>query len=127
MTSSTDNKGNTYIVSKLASTKWPITTLLIELSEQLRIRSALMELTWRNRNDNVEADALTNQDYTGFDERLRISCDFKNIKWLVLPEIMGLSVDLYREVQEQRLQAKSSKIRRPKTSGRRGLKWTDPW
>jgi hypothetical protein len=127
LTSSTDNKGNTYIVNKLASTKWPITTLLIELSEQLRRRSAIMDLQWRQRDLNMEADALTNMELDGFDPLLRVGSTFSDIKWLVLPDIMETSVALYKEVQQQRERpkthlAKSSHHRKP-----RGMKSTDPW
>ena len=127
LTGSTDNRGNTYIVTKLASTKWPITTLLIELSEQLRKRGAILNLTWKKRDDNSEADALTNCDYTKFSPELRVGKCFSDISWIVLDEIMDLSSQLYREVAAQR-----SKKNLPARTFRRQailkrLKWSDPW
>ena len=127
LTGSTDNRGNTYIVTKLASTKWPITTLLIELSEQLRKRGAILNLTWKKRDDNSEADALTNCDFSKFNPELRIDKRFSDISWIVLDEIMDLSSQLYREVASQR-----SKGNLPARTYRRQailkrLKWSDPW
>ena len=127
MTSSTDNRGNTYIVAKLASTKWPITTLLIELSEQLRARSAIMNLVWRRRDDNAEADALTNMDLKGFDPALRVGTTFKEIKWLVLDEIMDTSVQLYQEIRQQKEQQGHKRGKWNKAKGKAALKWRDPW
>ena len=127
LTGSTDNRGNSYIVSKLASTKWPITSLLIELSEQLRRRSTVLNLVWRKRDDNSEADALTNGDYKGFDPKHRVGTVFSAIPFMVLNEVMQLSAELYKEVSMQRSQRNTGDKPRKKTAAKDRLKWTDPW
>ena len=130
LTGTTDNKGNSYIVKKLASTKWPLTTLLLELSEQLRMRKAILDLEWRRRDDNSEADALTNCDFKGFNPDLRVGATFDQIEWLVLPEIMGASQDLYKDVVRQREEIRQSKVKPipvPKAKVQQRLKWKDPW
>jgi hypothetical protein len=127
LTSSTDNRGNTYIVNKLASTKWPITSLLVELSEQLRRRSAIMDLKWRQRDLNSEADALTNMQLEGFDPNRRVGNKFSDIKWLVLPEIMEVSVSLYKDIQTQRELPKTVRPTIIHSRKSRGLRTTDPW
>ena len=127
LTGTTDNRGNSYIVTKLASTKWPITTLLIELSEQLRLRGTILRLQWRKRDDNSEADALTNSDYSMFTPELRVGGKFGDIPWLVLGEIMDLSTKLYKEVTEQRGQRGPTQIKKGRTSIRQRLRWSDPW
>ena len=131
ITGSTDNRGNSFIVRKLASTKWPIVALLIELSEQLRRRRALLDLQWVPRGDIVEADELTNQDYHSFDLQDRIEVDFKAIQWAVLPEISQVSGELYQDVCRQREERKqkglppAEKRRKGPATGK--LKWTNPW
>ena len=127
LTGSTDNRGNSYIVSKLASTKWPITSLLIELSEQLRRRSTVLNLVWRKRDDNSEADALTNGDYKGFDPKHRVGTVFSAIPFMVLDEVMRLSAELYKEVSMQRSRRNAGDKPRKKTAAKDRLKWTDPW
>jgi hypothetical protein len=95
LTASTDNKGNSYIINKLSSTKWPITALLIEASEQLRCRNAILNLRWLKRDDNAQADALTNSDYTLFKDCNRVGTSFADVKWKRLGTIMQVSQDLY--------------------------------
>ena len=127
---STDNKGNSYIINKMCSTKWPMIPLLLELSEQLRVRDAELHLSWLPRELNTEADALSNLVFTGFDESKRINCDFGPLKWLVLAEVMKSSEDLYHQVCQQREETKRRKGPPPnirKLAGNKRLKWTDPW
>ena len=131
ITGSTDNRGNSFIVRKLASTKWPIVALLIELSEQLRARKALLDLQWVPRGENTEADELTNQDYHSFDEADRINVCFKELQWRALPEILQVSGELYNDVCRQREERKSGKavpmVKRRKGPALGKLKWKDPW
>jgi hypothetical protein len=130
LTGATDNLGNSFIVRKLSSTKWPIVALMIELSEQLRKRRALLDLVWVPRDDNKEADELTNLDYHSFDTANRILVDFGKIKWEVLPEILQVSGDLYKDVCQQRESHKvrgSGPVAKRKRATAGKLKWTDPW
>ena len=127
LTGSTDNRGNSYIVAKLASTKWPIAVLLIELSEQLRARKSMLELTWRRREDNKEADALTNQEFAGFDPACRVGTSYKDIRWLVLDSVMDLSAQLYDEIQQQKRTRLEGPGIHPKRRGKQAMKWRDPW
>jgi hypothetical protein len=128
LTGATDNLGNSFIVRKLASTKWPITTLLVELAEQLRSRGALLDLTWVPRDDNAPADALTNLDFSLFNPDLRLDCKLKEVPWLVLPELMKVSADLYEEVCSQREKAKATLAKaKRRVHPTKKLKWTDPW
>lgn len=128
LTGATDNLGNSFIVRKLASTKWPITTLLVELSEQLRVRGALLDLTWVSRDDNVPADALTNLDYSMFNGARRIDFKLSEVEWLVLPELMKVSEELYSEICAQREKSKGTPVKaKRRVHPSKKLKWTDPW
>ena len=77
VTGATDNLGNSFAVSKMLSTKWPLTALVIELGEQLRDRNVDLQLAWIRRNFNVEADDLTNLNFSKFDMGLRIPVETK--------------------------------------------------
>ena len=90
-----------------------------------------MDLQWVPRGENTLAVELTNQDYSSFCMEDRINVEFKDIQWQVLPEILQVSGDLYRDVCRQREQHKLKNHRdvnkgkkRPATGK---LKWTDPW
>ena len=64
----TDNQSNTYAISKMMSTKYPLATLLVmELSETLRARSCELNLHWIPRDRNQLADDLTNEKFDAFD------------------------------------------------------------
>ena len=59
----TDNLGNTFMVSKLMTSKFPLVVILAEVVAQLRTRSMVLNLGWVPRDQNEEADALTNGDF----------------------------------------------------------------
>ena len=73
----TDNLGNTYVVSKLMTTKYPLFPVLIQLAVDLEEKGAMLELKWRRRDFNKEADALTNEDFSSFDVARRLTGDVR--------------------------------------------------
>ena len=66
LTAGGDNQSNGFTRDKLSSTKYPLYLVLMERSLQLRRRNLLLSVAWRPRDENVEADALTNEVFTGF-------------------------------------------------------------
>ena len=130
ITGATDNLGNTYAVSKLMSTKWPLTTLLLELSEQLRTRQLCLQLVWRKRDENAEADSITNEDFSGFNGARRMTVDPASLPWLVLPELMEASKLLYQGIVDERERA-TLLPKRPfvwkKTAANKRFRTSQPW
>ena len=127
---STDNKGNSYIVRRMLSTKWPIMPLLIELSEQLRAREAELYLSWIPRDLNQEADDLSNLKFDVFDKDKRILFDMAGIPFIVFNSLIGVTGSMYADIVKQREEARARK--RPfagvgKLRGSKKLKWTSPW
>jgi len=119
----TDNKGNSFSVSKLMSTKFPTTLLLMELSEQLRSRSLELHLNWIPRGQNEPADDLSNMCFTRFSPDRRIELVGEDLKFLVLPHLTRVSQDLFdkiKHVREKRKEAgflphpESSRSKKPK-------------
>ena len=72
-------------------TKYPMYLVLIELSEQMRLRNMIFSIAWRPRDENEEADALTNEVFTGFDPGLRVPLQWDKLEFLVLPHLTELA------------------------------------
>jgi hypothetical protein len=122
----TDNQANIHSVKKLISTKYPLTILLMELSEQLRYRNASLSLRWVPRTLNQEADDLTNNDFSKFDSGNRICIDQKTLEFKVLREINEAAALLFKDIQEK----KKNKIclrKEKKTKVTERMKWRNPW
>ena len=123
----TDNRGNAFALKRGMSTKFPLALLLMELAEELRSKDLSLDLEWVKRDMNVEADALSNGDWSKFSESKRIQFDMDNMGWKILPEIMARGEELYREVsklKEEKKEEKKSKSARRAAGGRKVLpKW----
>ena len=72
MSGKTGILGNSDAVSMITSTKWPLTALLADPSEEPRARRAALDLDWPPRDENQEADDLSNVKTMDFDESRRI-------------------------------------------------------
>ena len=91
----TDNLGNTYVLSKLMSSKFPLIVILAELAAQLRSRGMGLRLGWAPRDQNEEADALTNGEFGAFAASRRIMIDVETIRWKVLPQMLAVAGSIY--------------------------------
>ena len=63
------------------STKPPLSAVVMELSEQLEARGSWLKLAWVPRQQNEEADALSNEQFDGFDMDKRIHLSPKDVEW----------------------------------------------
>ena len=70
----------------------------MELALQLHLRRLNLELHWLPRLQNVEADALTNNDTTRLDPCRRIRFDLQDFKGLVMGEMLTAGTELYTEI-----------------------------
>ena len=68
----TDNQSNSRLANKWITTKLPLALVAMELATQLADRHLELDLKWRRRDLNQEADALTNSKFEGFDPALRV-------------------------------------------------------
>ena len=125
----TDNQGNQAVMSRLMTSKFPLVVILVELAAQLELRNIDLALDWVPRDQNEPADALSNGDFAMFDEKRRVHIDMGQTKWLLLPEILEVSADLYKDVQTAKARRKlggtSVPARRLPAGGR--LRDRDPW
>ena len=131
ITGITDNLGNAFLVHKFLSCKFPLSIILMEVSCQLRRLNLEMDLGWVPRDQNTQADALTNSSFEDFDESRRIVVNFENIEFMVLRELMAEAGKLDEDIRlvKSSKEAKQDKFARERSpKQRRGeMKWRDPW
>ena len=118
----TDNLSNSYAVSKWMSTKYPLTILIMELSETLRTRGCELHLEWIPRERNQLADDLTNQDFKHFSLDSRVQFVGGDTRWLVLDGLMAKAQEFHMELAEER----KRKVTDPKPVKNKKRKKLDP-
>jgi hypothetical protein len=91
------------------STKFPITLLLMELSEQLKAHDMELDLQWVKRDLNQEADELSNADFKNFDQARRVELDPSAIQWIVLGDLAARSLDLYETIVKAKAERTKSR------------------
>ena len=69
----------------------------MELAARMKATATVLELTWAPRGKNMEADALTNEDFRGFSPSKRMAPDFSDLKFLVLDQLMSAGADFEAE------------------------------
>ena len=72
MNAGTDNQSNESLSQKRSTTRWPLMLVNMQLSVLLSAAKLQLYLVWRPRDQNSEADALTNGIFDGFDSADRI-------------------------------------------------------
>ena len=95
MRSVTDNQGNERALSKLSSTKFPLSVVSMELAAQMEAKGLRIEMQWAPREHNQEADDLSNGVTSGFVPGLRKLKSFSEIKWVVLDELMRFGLEFH--------------------------------
>jgi len=125
----TDNKGNTFALNRLATSKFPLCAVAMELAVQLERQGLTLDLGWAPREWNSEADALTNSNFTGFAAERRVVIELPKVKWLVLPAMLECGAKFFEEVQ----QIKSARghpgavVQKKKRKREEALRVRDPW
>jgi len=124
----TDNQGNEFIINKLQTTKFPLCAVLMETAAQLHAKNLNMNLCWRRRDDNQEADDLTNLKFDAFDPERRIPVDVPTLPFIMLNELMDRGGAFLAELDSRRAEARvSSDGRRAKRQRRDGMRVSQPW
>ena len=122
----TDNLGNTFVLSKMMTSKFPMVVILTEVAAQLRARDLELGLHWAPREQNEEAYALTNEEFGGFSPARRIAVDLGAIRWIVLPDMLKAAEDIYHEVSALKgVRVEGPAVR--KTRPQDKLRVRDPW
>ena len=125
----TDNLGNTFALTRLMSSKFPLVVILAELSAQMQARAMALNLEWAPRDQNEEADALTNGDFSLFGTRKRVVVDLEEIRWLVLPRMPVVAGSIYEAVQGRKAGRAPARLEgpRPRAKAKAKLRQREPW
>ncbi len=106
----TDNQGNSFAVGRLLSTKFPLNIVLMELALQLHKRGMVLDLSWIPREQNVEADELSNGVFRNFTDSNRITVDISKMDFLVLPLLMEEAELFYGELLTKKKKKQEDKL-----------------
>ena len=82
-----DNQGNSWILSRLMCTEFPLILILGVLATQLREGNLGLQLELEPREQNGEADALTNGGLNAFDSKRRIAVGSASLDFKILPDL----------------------------------------
>ena len=85
----TDNQGNSFLLDKCLTTKYPLGVVLMEIACQAALKGAVLRARWIPRLQNEEADALTNSDFSHFDSAHRIEVDLEALPFIVMPALFA--------------------------------------
>jgi len=125
LTASGDNRSNGFTLDRMSTTKFPLYLVLMEVAAQLRDRNLVLGVAWRPRDENEEADALTNGNFAAFNASRRVAVEWPSLRLLVLPRLVAAALELFAELQE------AKRAQRQKASGpqpkRARLRERDPW
>ena len=125
----TDNLGNSFVLERFMSCAFPLSMVLMELSAQLGHMDLHLQLNWVPRDQNTEADALTNECFDEFNPDLRIPVCFESLPFLVLTQLMQAAQELDDSIQFAKT-SKEAKAKDPLPRPKRrktSLRWTEPW
>ena len=75
----TDNKSNEGLSKKGTTTKWPLLMVNMQLTHLLMKASLKLNLGWRPRDQNQEADDLTNEVFGRFSQERRIPLQYTDL------------------------------------------------
>ena len=103
----TFNKGNSFLVDRLLTTKYPLGVILVQLCHQLNLRGAALRAQWIPRDQNEEADALTNSDFRHFSAEKRIHVRLEDMPFGVLHELLAKGEDYVAELAAAKLAMRS--------------------
>ena len=109
MTCGTDNQGNSFLLDKLLTTKYPLGVVLMELAAQVGMRDATLRANCLPRLQNEEADALTNSDFRHFDLAKRIEVDLDSLGFVILSDLFADGDAYTTELAALKLQEKERK------------------
>ena len=127
VTAATDNLGNGFLVDRLMTTKFPLYIVLMEVAAQLEANRVALSLAWRPRDENEEADALTNEVFTAFDPRMRVEVSWSSLEFLVLPRIVQSALAYFEAMAQERRAARRPAGGAKRSRAQAPLREREPW
>ena len=119
----TDNKGNSYVLNRLMTTKFPLCAVVMELAAQMEKTNSRISLDWAPRELNKEADDLSNEIFDAFSTTNRVNLSICDYPWIVLNDLMLHGASFVKEKALRPPLTESI----PGRAKKRPLRETDPW
>ena len=104
ITAGTDNRSNPQATTKGSSMKWPLMGILMQFSAYLYSAGSRLRLQWRPREENVEADDITNMRFERFSLCNRVDASLDILPMAIFNEMQSAYHDLELARSNQRLQ-----------------------
>jgi len=98
---STDNIGNSFILKKFMTTKFPLCCVLMQLAELLHSKGRKLSLVWLPRDDNDLADAISKEDFSSFDGKLRLQVSLHDFPLML--DLIQAGQDMYDTVRQRKM------------------------
>ena len=95
----------------MMTTTFPLCAVLMELTEQLDLRDDWLRVSWTPRDQNAEADALTNGHFHQFDPVNRIDLRPEDMSWVLLDEMLKAGGAMTEELLALKAQKRALKLR----------------
>ena len=119
----TDNKSAPQAQKKGHSTKWPLFGVLMQMVSELAKNNKLLRLAWRPREQNQEADDLTNLQFDKFDVRLRKMVCLADVPLAVVHDMSKVRQDFLDRCAE----LKPLKLAEGRASKKQKMADKTPW
>ena len=85
----------------------------------------ILNLGWVPRDQNEEADALTNGDFAAFDASRRVHVKVAEISWLILPRMLEVAEQIYEQVRKSKADGGPPKASTPHVAS--SFRQRNPW
>jgi len=119
----TDNKSTPAITARGISNKWPVQGIHMQLATTMRKANKLCRLSWRPREENQDADDLTNLRTGGFSSQLQVPLRLEDLPMELFNDLQSA----YHDFKQKREQLSRLKRVEPKTSKRQKLSDKTEW
>ena len=103
----TDNRSTPSIQQKGLSNKWPVQAIHMQMVSRLHSCHKICRLQWRPREENVEADDLTNFRFEKFTAANRLHLEFSELDFSLL-DMLVMARDSF-EAERNKLAASFTK------------------
>jgi hypothetical protein len=126
----TDNKGNGHLVDKYMTTTYPLNCVLMEVSKECRSSMSSLGLRWRCRDENTEADAITNGDFSLFDATKKVEVSMESLGLDLMNSMLARGLELYhlvKEAKDLRREAHQAAWKGGRKKKGRKLRLRAPW
>ena len=102
----TDNLGNTFLLDRGLTTKYPLGVILMEVAHQCRRRGLALRANWILRLENQGAGDLTNLEFKSLDAKNRIQVDLDKLEFGVLRDLFEVGDAYVQEIDDLKKEAK---------------------